>query len=109
MFPLALVRKPLLTTCPERVCIACGTPWKRATQVRDGRKLATGPLKPGCSCRANWRPGVVLDPFLGSGTVAIAAETYGRNWLGIEVNPDYAELARTRIARWRADHGTTAS
>jgi hypothetical protein len=107
-FPVELVRRPLLATCPERVCTVCGTPWQRATQIIHGRELATGPLR--ASCRhADWRPGVVLDPFIGSGTVAIAAETYGRDWLGIELNSAYAELARTRIARWRADHGGVAA
>jgi site-specific DNA-methyltransferase (adenine-specific) len=46
----------------------------------------------------------VLDPFIGSGTVAIAAETHGRDWLGIELNPDYAALAEQRIAEWRTKH-----
>ena len=48
-------------------------------------------------------PGVVLDPFMGSGTVAIAAEQLGRDWLGIELNPAYAQLARERIANARTD------
>jgi site-specific DNA-methyltransferase (adenine-specific) len=43
----------------------------------------------------------VLDPFIGSGTVAVAAETYGRDWIGIELNLGYAKLARERIAGWR--------
>lgn len=41
--------------------------------------------------------GVVLDPFIGSGTTAIAAEALGRNWVGIELNPDFARLAMQRI------------
>ena len=40
---------------------------------------------------------VVLDPFLGSGTTAIAAQNLKRNWIGIEANCDYCELARYRI------------
>jgi DNA modification methylase len=46
-------------------------------------------------------PGVVLDPFMGAGTVAIAAEMHGRNWVGIELNPTYAALARRRLTGWR--------
>jgi len=107
-FPVELVRRPLLATCPERICTVCGTPWRPAPQVIGGRRLATGPLRTACG-HADWRPGVVFDPFIGSGTVAIAAEMYGRDWLGIELNPAYAELARTRIARWRADHGGVAA
>lgn len=40
---------------------------------------------------------VVLDPFLGSGTVAEVAIRHGRTFLGIELNPDYVEIARRRI------------
>ena len=41
--------------------------------------------------------GVVLDPFLGSGTVAVVAKENQRNWIGCELNPEYAEMARVRI------------
>lgn len=44
------------------------------------------------------RGGVVLDPFLGSGTTAIAAERLGHPWIGIELSPEYAALAEKRIA-----------
>jgi DNA modification methylase len=45
---------------------------------------------------------VVLDPFFGAGTTAIAAERLGRDWLGIELNPDFARLAHQRIQDARA-------
>lgn len=41
--------------------------------------------------------GVVLDPFLGSGSTAVAAAIEGRRYLGIEKNPEYLEVARRRI------------
>jgi excisionase family DNA binding protein len=41
----------------------------------------------------------VLDPFLGSGTTAAAAEDLGRKWTGIELNPDYCEITKKRIER----------
>lgn len=40
----------------------------------------------------------VLDPFLGSGTTAAAAQELGRRWLGIESNPDYIKIAQKRIS-----------
>ena len=40
---------------------------------------------------------VVLDPFAGSGTTAVVAEQYQRNWRCIDVNEDYCELAKTWI------------
>lgn len=100
-FPTELVRRPLLATCPRAGCAACGKPWRRAQQVVNGRKLATGPLRRSCQCRAEWRSGVVLDPFMGSGSVALAAEQHGRDWIGIELNPEYAALAEKRIKERR--------
>lgn len=107
-FPVELVRRPLLATCPERVCAGCGQPWRRAMQAINGRKLATGRLRADCACRAPSRPGVVLDPFIGAGTVAIAAEQHDRDWLGIELNPTYAALAERRLATWRENRSRTA-
>ena len=43
--------------------------------------------------------GPVLDPFMGSGTVAVAAERQRRAWIGIEKSEAYCGLARSRIAR----------
>jgi DNA modification methylase len=39
----------------------------------------------------------VLDPFTGSGTVAVVALRHRRNFVGTELNPEYAAIARTRI------------
>lgn len=41
--------------------------------------------------------GVVLDPFLGTGTTAIVAQRLGRRWVGIELNPEYVALAKHRL------------
>jgi len=40
---------------------------------------------------------IVLDPFNGSGTTCVAAKNLGRQYVGIEINPDYVELANQRI------------
>ncbi len=40
---------------------------------------------------------MVIDPFSGSGTTAIAARKHGRNWLGIELSKEYCALSRKRI------------
>lgn len=42
--------------------------------------------------------GVVLDPFFGSGTVGVVAKRNNRNYIGIELNPDYAKIAQDRLA-----------
>jgi site-specific DNA-methyltransferase (adenine-specific) len=41
---------------------------------------------------------LVLDPFLGSGTTALAAQMLGRKWLGIEVSKEYVEIAEQRLS-----------
>jgi len=43
--------------------------------------------------------GVVLDPFMGSGTTAVVACRYGRHYCGIEINPDYIAIAQKRIEK----------
>lgn len=40
---------------------------------------------------------LVLDPFNGSGTTCVAAQRLGRNYIGIDINPDYCALARERL------------
>jgi len=47
-----------------------------------------------CACPPG---GVVFDPFMGAGTVALAALNLNRKWLGIEINPDYVDIIRKRL------------
>ncbi len=47
----------------------------------------------------NYRPGVVLDSFIGSGTTAVVARKHNRHCIGIELNPDYVALAARRLAQ----------
>lgn len=97
-FPEALVERPLLATCPERVCEACGLAWRRQRLVSSlGHVAVRGQLRPACDCKAGWQPGLALDPFIGSGTTAVVAERLGRHWLGVELNPEFAAIAEARI------------
>lgn len=41
--------------------------------------------------------GVILDPFIGAGTTGIVAKRYNRNYIGIELNPGYIDIAENRI------------
>jgi DNA modification methylase len=50
-----------------------------------------------CNCNAGFEPGIVLDPFMGSGTVAVVAKKLGRNFIGIELNPEYVKIANERL------------
>jgi site-specific DNA-methyltransferase (adenine-specific) len=40
---------------------------------------------------------IVMDPFAGSGTSLVAAETLDRRWIGIELSPNYSEVAKKRV------------
>ncbi|WP_045877254.1 site-specific DNA-methyltransferase [Pseudofrankia sp. DC12] len=106
-FPPRLTQRPLLATCPEAVCTACGQGWKRqytvrrlwsakdqeATTVREAGEFIR------CNCDAPTVPGVVLDPFFGTGTVGAVACENRRDYLGIELNPHYVQLAEERIKK----------
>jgi DNA modification methylase len=81
-FPEAIVRRPLLATCPRWTCARCGAPYQP---------------EPTCSCRAGVLPGLVLDPFCGTATVGVVAQALGRDWLGIELNRSYVALAWKRL------------
>jgi len=50
-----------------------------------------------CGCNAGFKPGIVLDPFSGSGTTLLAAKKLGRDYLGIDLNPEYVEMSKRRI------------
>ena len=41
--------------------------------------------------------GIVLDPFFGSGTVGVVAKKHNRNYIGIDLNEKYCEMAKNRI------------
>ena len=45
---------------------------------------------------------LILDPFLGSGTTAVACERLGRKWIGIEISKEYCDIAVKRIEAERA-------
>jgi len=56
-------------------------------------KLIEPMIKAGCP-----GGGVVLDPFVGSGTTCVVAKKLGRNYIGIEINPEYCKIAEERLA-----------
>ena len=73
--------------------------WTITTKPFKGAHFAVMPEALAESCvLAGSEPGdLVLDPFTGSGTVAVVALRHARNFIGCELNPDYAEIARQRI------------
>jgi DNA modification methylase len=95
VFPPELIRPCILAGSPKDICAECRQPWERG--------------HPTCGCgeygscatddpthKASLR-GVVLDPFMGSGTTAMVAKEYGRNAVGIELNSAYIDMAAKRM------------
>jgi DNA modification methylase len=73
--------------------------WTVATKPYRGAHFATFPptlIEPCISVGAP-TGGMVLDPFLGSGTTAAVAARLQRHYIGIELNPAYVKLARSRL------------
>jgi DNA modification methylase len=127
-FPPKLIEPMALAGSPPEVCAACGAPLVRevkkvvvdqreahrftanlrgkvdASNGRANTKRAylayeTIGRKPTCACGAGTRPGVVLDPFMGSGTVALVAHQHRRDYVGCDINPDYVAIAQKRLTQ----------
>jgi DNA modification methylase len=102
VFPPDLIRPCILAGVPEKCCDKCGAPYERVIK-RTGHKNkrepahATDELRPTCDCNAGVTSGVVLDPFMGSGTTLLVATEHGRQAIGIELNPKYIKLAHQRL------------
>jgi DNA modification methylase len=74
--------------------------WTVPTKGYDGAHFAVYPtalIEP-CILAGSREGDTVLDPFSGSGTTGVVALRNGRNYLGCELNPEYAELSRKRIS-----------
>jgi DNA modification methylase len=73
--------------------------WTVATQPFPGAHFAVFPPKliEPCVLAGSSHGTTVLDPFAGAGTTGLVATRHGRSFIGIELNPEYAELARGRI------------
>ena len=52
-----------------------------------------------CNCKAGFNSGIVLDPFMGSGTTAIVAKKLGMNFIGFDLNKNYIKIANRRISQ----------
>ena len=106
VFPPQLVAPMLKAGCPAKVCAECGAPWVREGGTGNHHGGGFTPLSPArtvgfsptCTHDAG-TPGVVLDPFMGSGTVAQVAQDHGRRWIGIDLDPRNGELIHKRTAQ----------
>jgi DNA modification methylase len=133
-FPPALVERCIKAGTSERgACPRCGKAWERVVEHSPmilrrserthsmGRTRSSGTMlepprsktlgfRQSCTCPAAPPvPQVVLDPFIGSGTVAAVAKSLGRDCIGIDLNPKYLAMARARIKSADASAKSTAT
>lgn len=73
--------------------------WTVKTKPFKGAHFATFPenLILPCVLAGCPKEGIVLDPFMGAGTTGVVAKKQGRSFIGIELNPEYLEIAKERI------------
>ena len=70
----------------------CSRPFKESHFAVYPEELCETPIKAGCPER-----GIILDPFFGSGTTGIVALKQNKKFIGIELNPEYIEIAKKRL------------
>ena len=95
-----LIAKPEFRLAPK--ANAAGCVWQ-ITQESDNPHPAPFPVELASRCIESVGEGPVLDPFIGSGTTAIAAEQAGLEWIGIDKSEAYVRMAEERLEEWRSD------
>jgi len=128
-YPKELVEVIIQAACPEKICSKCGFIREKIVErvgessaefmknknkenydseqgkkqnLRADRSCYFRPVKfkyKSCNCNEKYEPGIVLDPFCGSGTTCLVAKNLGRNFIGIEINSDYVNLANKRLSQ----------
>ena len=91
-----IIEEALFNSCIMKF----GTVWNIPTKPFKEAHFATYPpdlIEP-CILAGCPEGGVVLDPFMGSGTTALVAMQNQRNFIGFELNPEYIKLAKKRIS-----------
>ena len=77
---------------------------KRLSQTSVMRTGLTKNMRKGgftdCGCNDGWSSGTVLDPFMGAGTTGMVALQNARDFIGIELNPEYVAMATKRLEPW---------
>lgn len=95
-----LIAKPGFRLAPKAGGV--GDVW-RIRQDRGNPHPASFPVDLARRAIAATNAQIILDPFIGSGTTAVAALLEGRQYIGVDVSEDYCRLARQRIADVQAE------
>lgn len=90
-----LIAKPQFKLAPK--ANALGDVWHIPQETKNPHP-APFPVELAQRCIEATKGRIVLDPFMGSGTMALAAINAKRDWIGIDIAEDYCKLARERIA-----------
>lgn len=121
-FPEDLIVDCIKAGCPENICNKCGkarekiieseiirrkrpnqfTSYREINGQPDQTKVGINTIITGltdCGCNAGFSPGIVLDPFSGAGTTALVARKLYRNYIGIELNQQYIDIAEKRLQK----------
>lgn len=89
-----LIAKPNFKLVPKANALT--DIWEIA-QERDNKHPAPFPVELPYRCISSTNHNIVLDPFMGSGSTAIAANLLKRNWIGIDISSEYCNMAEHRI------------
>lgn len=91
-----LIAKPKFTLVPKANVI--GDVWTFPQDIKNPHP-ASFPVELALRCIRSVGEGAVLDPFMGSGSTAIAAEMEGREWTGIDTSKLYCDMTRERVEK----------
>lgn len=127
MYPENLISVPIQASCPEFICTKCGKPREKIfksgkviskggsdtgkmaknkeayagaetkTKAMEHREKIFSGEYTDCGCGEDFKPGIVLDPFMGSGTTGLTARKLGRDYIGFELKPEFQKIAQQRI------------
>lgn len=93
-----LICKPDFKLAPK--ANALGDIWNIPQESKNPHP-APFPVELAQRCIASTNAEIILDPFMGSGTTAMAAEACGREWIGVEISQEYCRMAEKRIDKVR--------
>jgi modification methylase len=89
-----LIAKPKFKLVPQKN--GCGDVWEFPQEMKN-QHPAPFPVTLPLRCIESTNAQIILDPFSGSGTTAVAAKILGKNYIGIDISPEYCETAQARI------------
>lgn len=89
-----LIAKPKFKLAPK--ANRFGDVWE-ITQEKGSWHPAAFPVELASRCVQSTTGSIILDPFMGSGTVAVAAKQHGKSYIGIDISQDYCDKATARL------------